>query len=143
MDVEKPANCTCFNLRKAARTVTQLYDEALRPTGLRATQVTLLIAVGQAGPITMKDLARFLAMDRTTLTRNLKPLLEQDLVTIAEAEDRRHRPIALTARGQDVLAEALPYWREVQTRIAKELGQDRWARLIGDLERTTQLLQTE
>ena len=143
MDVEKPANCTCFNLRKAARTVTQLYDEALRPTGLRATQVTLLIAVGQAGPITMKDLARFLAMDRTTLTRNLKPLLDQGLVTTAEAEDRRHRPIALTARGQDVLAEALPYWREVQTRIAKELGHDRWARLIGDLERTTQLLQTE
>lgn len=145
LDATAPANCTCLNLRKAARAVTQMYDEALRPTGLRATQLSVLVVVAERGPAGMKELAGMLVMDRTTLTRNLKPLIEQGLLEAAEpaepgkSADRRRRPIAITARGRDKLAEAMPHWRAVQARIAEGLGAHRWNGLLGDLEATVGL----
>lgn len=141
MEPSVPANCTCFNLRKAARAVTQVYDEALRPTGLRATQLALLNVVAEAGPADMKVLAKTLVMDRTTLTRNLGPLMQQGFVEVADTEDRRHRPIALTAKGRGKLSEALPLWLAVQTRMAKGLGADRWAGLLRDLDEAVHLAE--
>ncbi|MEE8273100.1 MAG: MarR family transcriptional regulator, partial [Alphaproteobacteria bacterium] len=73
-DAREAAICTCFNLRKAARAVTQLYDAALGPSGLRATQFSLIAALGVRGAPTISQLAKAMVMDRTTLTRNLKPL---------------------------------------------------------------------
>jgi DNA-binding MarR family transcriptional regulator len=134
MNVETPANCTCFNLRKAARAVTQMYDEALKPSGLRATQFSLLCVVRNNEPIGISELAKALVTDRTTLTRNLKPLLGQGLLEVIEGADRRQRPIALTARGRDTLARALPLWRKVQVRMAAGLGHARWTGLLGDLD---------
>ena len=133
MNVKTPANCTCFNLRKAARAVTQMYDEALKPSGLRATQFSLLCVVKNNEPIGITELAKTLVTDRTTLTRNLKPLLSQELLEVIDGVDRRQRPIALTSRGRDTLAQALPSWREVQTRMAEGLGHTRWTGLLGDL----------
>ena len=80
MKVDLLENCTCFNLRKAARAVTQAYDEALKLQGLRATQISILAMLSELGPVTMTNLADQLVMDRTTLTRNLKPLLSDNLV---------------------------------------------------------------
>ncbi len=139
MNEESPANCTCFNLRKAARAVTQMYDEALQPSGLRATQFSLLSVVENNGPIGITQLARTLVTDRTTLTRNLKPLLSQELVQVVDDTDRRLRPIAVTSRGRDRLAQALPLWREVQSRLAKGFGHARWTGLLGDLEEAVHL----
>lgn len=133
MDIEALPNCTCFNLRKATRAVTQAYDEALKPTGLRATQLSMLNVLSQQGPTTMTDLADALVMDRTTLTRNLKPLIERNLVAAVDATDRRRRPVALTPRGRAAQQAALPLWQAVQSRIAQALGPRRWAGLIGDL----------
>ncbi len=133
MNVQTPANCTCFNLRKAARAVTQMYDEALKPSGLRATQFSLLCVVKNNEPIGITELAKTLVTDRTTLTRNLKPLLSQELLEVIEGADRRQRPIALTSRGRDTLAQALPLWREVQARMVEGLGHARWTGLLGDL----------
>ena len=133
MNVQTPANCTCFNLRKAARAVTQMYDEALKPSGLRATQFSLLSVVENNGPIGIAELAKRLVTDRTTLTRNLKPLLREELLEVVEVADRRQRPITLTPRGRDTLARALPLWREVQARMAAGLGRARWTGLLGDL----------
>ena len=130
MDVDSTANCTCFNLRKAARAVTQLYDEALKPSGLRATQFSLLTAVATTGPVVMTALAKTLVMDRTTLTRNLRPLLDQGLLEVVAVDDRRQRPIALTVLGREKLDVALPLWREVQSRLAEDLGRDNWGGLL-------------
>ncbi len=133
MDVKAPANCTCFNLRKAARAVTQTYDKAMKPSGLRATQFSLLTLVAKLGPVGIKDLAKALVMDRTTLGRNLKVLSDRGLLEIGEGDDRRYRPINITARGQEALELALPLWEQAQTRMANGLGHDRWAGFLSDL----------
>ncbi len=133
MDVKATANCTCFNLRKAARAVTQAYDKAMKPSGLRATQFALLSMVAKLGPVGIKDLAKALVMDRTTLGRNLKVLSDRGLLEIGEGDDRRYRPITITARGQESLDLALPPWEQAQTHMANGLGHDRWARFLGDL----------
>ena len=133
MKVETPANCTCFNLRKAVRAVTQMYDEALKPSGLRTTQFSVLSVIGDKGPARMGELAQTLGMDRTTLPRNLKPLTDQGFVEVIDGSDRRQRPIALTPAGEDALAQALPLWRGVQSRMVDDFGHDRWRGLLGDL----------
>ena len=133
MDIKAPANCTCFNLRKAARAVTQAYDKAIKPSGLRATQFSLLTVVAKLGPVGIKDLAKALVMDRTTLGRNLKVLSDRELLEIGEGDDRRYRPITITSSGQEALDLALPLWEQAQTHMANGLGHDRWAGFLGDL----------
>ena len=139
MNEDFPTNCTCLSLRKAARAVTQAYDHALRPSGLRATQFSLLCAVASKGPIGMTALAEVLVTDRTTLTRNLKPLVAPGLLRVRDGEDRRERPVALTAKGRRRLAQAMPMWREAQAHMTEGLGHDRWAGLLGDLGESVRL----
>ena len=100
------ATCACSNLRKAARSITQLYEEALRPLGIRATQFPILMATHGLRAVSVTDLADNLVIDRTTLTRNLAALERQGLVRIAPGEDRRTRLAELTAAGHAVLARA-------------------------------------
>ncbi len=139
MDSDLPTNCTCFGLRKAARAVTQAYDDALRPCGLRATQFSLLGAVENKGPIGMTALGEALVTDRTTLTRNLKPLIAASLLRIVDGADRRERPVGLTPKGRRRLATAMPLWLDAQRRMARGLGEDRWTRLLGDLGEAVRL----
>ncbi len=143
MDVTAPVNCTCLSLRKAARAVTQMYDEALRPAGLRATQFSLLYAVDREGPVGISDLAKMLVLDRTTLSRNLKPLVDRELLEVIDDPDRRQRPIAVTSNGRDALAQALPLWQEVQARLAFCLGRSRWRGLLGGLGDAVEMAQAE
>ena len=142
MNIKSVRTCACFNLRKAARAVTQLYDEVLAPTGLRGTQFSVLTVIAAAGPATMTYLADTLVMDRTTLTRNLKPLLNRGLVERGEGEDRRQRPIAITPAGRDALGQALPLWEKAQARIAGGLGAARWKGMVGDLHEAIRLART-
>ena len=100
MDINALSNCTCLNLRKAARAVTQTYDKVLRPSGLRSTQFSLLFVIAKLQPVGIKDLAKELVMDRTTLGRNLKVLSDRGLLDIGEGDDRRYRPITLTKDGR-------------------------------------------
>ncbi len=125
--------CACFNVRKTARVITQLYDEVLRPTGMRITQFALLMAAGGLGPVTVTRLAKLGAMDRTTLTRNLRPLEERELIHIESGEDRRERQVTLTPRGQQALTTAFPLWQEAQAKIVKGFGQERLQRLYAEL----------
>lgn len=127
------AECACFNLRKATRAMTQLYDEALRPTGVRATQFSLLVAVKMFGQVTVTRLAKMGVMDRTTLTRNLKPLEKQGLINIESGEDKRKRVVTLTPKGTETLAKALPLWEKAQARVIKGLGQERWSSILNNL----------
>ncbi|GJL78932.1 MAG: transcriptional regulator [Nitrospinaceae bacterium] len=132
--------CTCFNLRKATRTVTQLFDEMMQPSGLRATQFTLLAALASLGPVAVRKLSQALVMDRTTLTRNLKPLETQKLVKIVPGEDRRTRNLTLTDKGQKTLKKALPYWNRAQAQVIERLTPKRWKELLKNLDSTIKLL---
>ncbi len=125
--------CACYKVRKAARAVTKLYEEVLRPIGLRATQFSLLMATRVMGPVTVVKLAQVTVMDRTTLTRNLQILEKRGLITIKPGEDRREREVTLTASGMEVLAKAVPLWEEAQDRVQKGLGEERLHNLLGDL----------
>jgi len=126
-------HCACFNARKAARSVTRFYDHMLAPSGLKATQLTMLGAISISGAATMSELAELLALDKTTLTRNLRLLATAGLVAIDPGADRRARIVALKPAGTYALERALPLWREAQRRVAEHLGEARWRRLIDDL----------
>ncbi len=123
------AECICGNLRKTARAVTQLYDEVLRPTGLRITQFGILGATMAMEPVTVSRLAEATVTDRTTLTRNLKLLHKQGLIRVLPGNDRREREVTLTARGRDALVTALPHWQTAQTRALTALDAERWKAL--------------
>lgn len=133
LDLTDCRNCACFSLRKAARAVTQLYDEILKPTGIRAAQFSLLVAAKAYGPVTVTRLAEMGVMDRTTLTRNLKPLERKGLVNVVSGKDQRTRLITLTILGQDALAGALPLWKKAQARVVEILGPQRWSSVQSDL----------
>lgn len=131
-DVAK--SCASFNLRKATRAVTQLYAAALAPSGLESTQFSLLVALALNERAPLSRVAEKMVMDRTTLTRNLQPLVKQGWVTVEPGPDRRERYIALTRAGRGVLDRALPLWQGVQGRVAGALGPQRLAALIGELD---------
>jgi DNA-binding MarR family transcriptional regulator len=126
-------DCTGFNLRKATRAVSQLYDEMLRPAGIRGTQYSLLVAVQMSGPITVTQLAENAIMDRTTLTRNLEVLEKQGLVHVTSGEDRRTRIVTITEDGRAVLLKAYPLWEQAQSRIREAMSQERLQTLMGGL----------
>ncbi len=125
--------CTCFALRRASRLVTQVYDDALRPAGIRSTQLSLLLAARVFEPIPVSRLARIMATDRTTISRNLRPLEADGLIRVSEGEDRRVREVTLTRKGQRTVAQALPLWERAQRRMREELGDQRLQRLLSDL----------
>ncbi len=133
LELAKCTQCACFNLRKATRAITQLYDKALRPAGLRATQFNLFVAVKMLGSVTVTRLAKIGVMDRTTLTRNLKPLEKRGLIKVTPGKDRRMKVVTLTEKGNETLANALPLWKKAQAQVIKELGQERWNSLRADL----------
>jgi DNA-binding MarR family transcriptional regulator len=130
---EVARNCACFNLRKAARAVTQLYEAALEPTGMKATQMSVLVALSLAERAPLNRVAEGLVMDRTTLTRNLRPLERRGWVRIEPGEDRRERTLSLTRSGRAALEQAMPLWRQAQARMLEQVGDARWAGLLADL----------
>ncbi len=125
--------CTGFNLRKAARAVSQYYDSVMQPTGLKGTQFSLLASLAGLGPVPISQLAEYMVMDRTTLSRNLKPLVGQGLIAVEPGEDRRARVIALTGDGLKTLGRALPYWREAHAGMTKRMGKAGRDRLLRGL----------
>ena len=121
------ADCLCFRARRVSRALTRMYDDALRPLGIQATQLTLLNAVAMCGGegATMALLANVLAMDGTTLSRNLRPLEKAGLIRIERLPaDRRVRLALLTPAGERLVAEALPLWRDAHARVVSALGTD-------------------
>lgn len=115
---EVSERCAHYNLKRATRAATRVYEEALGDVGLTITQFTLLIAASMAGPVAIGDLAAELVMDRTTLTRNLRPLEAHGLLDVAPAEhDRRARIVRVSEEGERLLARAHPRWRAAQDRV--------------------------
>ena len=130
---EMQATCACYNIRKAARLVTQLYDAILAPSGLPGTQFVLLAAIGRAGVAPMTRLAQVMGMDRTTLTRNLKLLEDQGLIEMDAGLDRRTRMVRLTEQGRQAIQAAIPFWKQAQATVISRFGQERTMALLSEL----------
>lgn len=134
--------CACLTLRGTARAVTQMYDEILKPSGLKATQFSVLAAVATEGPASMTEISKALVMDRTTLTRNLKPMMDRGLVKEgAGTRDRRQRQIVITGEGKAVLSKALPLWKKAHGQIVDGIGHARWRGMTRLLDEAISLSQ--
>ena len=127
-------NCLCLHVQRAARAIARLFDDALRPFGLTSGQYSLLMSLNRPHPPRIGDLAPLLAMDRTTLTANLKPLQRRGLVGIVvDPVDRRGRRLQITDPGRDLLVAALPVWRGTHAEIEKRVPGVDVPRLRADL----------
>jgi DNA-binding MarR family transcriptional regulator len=133
--------CACATLRETSRTLTRRYDEALKPSGLLATQYIVLVAIQKDQPATISRLAEMMAMDRTTLTRNLKPLEKTGLVVSTRGDDQRQHVVSLTLKGKAAMEKAYPLWRKAQTHVATKMGLPRFKRLLADLKEVVTLFR--
>ena len=120
-------SCPLRYLRMATRVLERMYDEILRPSGLRGSQIPVLALTALVGPTTISNLAEQLVMDRTTLTRGLKPLEREGIIEIEAGKDRRTREVSLTPKGMKVMTQVIPLWESSQNLIIQELGK-KWHR---------------
>jgi len=133
----------CGNFRRASRALTQLYEEAIRPLGLRATQLTILQALSRAGEVSQGQLGEMLAMDSTSLTRTLAIMRRQRWITERRGEDRRERWLRMSKGGEAQLRRVLPVWEKVQRRLRGQLGEQAWNNLLQLTYQVTGLVKTQ
>lgn len=129
--------CACANLRRAARAVTRLYNQALRPSGIEITQFTLLMALNLTGEASQGEVSDLLALDSTTLTRTLSLLKRRRWIRVRKGDDRRQRLLSLTPAGQVKLQESMPYWSQAQVGLQTALDRDDFGRVGGLLAAIT------
>ncbi|PYX62468.1 MAG: hypothetical protein DMG74_20740 [Acidobacteria bacterium] len=133
----------CGSFRRTSRALTQLYESALRPVGLRATQFTILQALSLAGEVTQTQLGEMLAMDSTTLTRTLQIMSREGWIAERRGEDRRERRLRLAKAGEKQFNRALPVWEKVQSRLRHQVGEQAWKNLLQLTHRVTNLITTQ
>jgi DNA-binding MarR family transcriptional regulator len=132
------AMCVCSNLRRASRAITNYYDSLLgQVSELRISQVIILVVLYLAGPQTINELAEIMALDRTTVGRNLRPLAQQGLLTLTSGSDLRTRVVTLTAQGEETLLRVLPQWEQAQAHMVSGMGQGQVAALLAQLSTVT------
>ena len=136
----KPQGCSNFKLRQLLRRVGQLYDVELARAGLKTTQYSLLSHVLKLGPIRPGDLAQAMTMDASTLTRNLRPLIDAGWVELGSGSDLRSRLVRITEAGRAKRAEAQPRWRAAQETLNQRLGLDRVLALHALIDESLELL---
>ena len=119
--------CLCTSLRQAALAATQIYDEALEPSGLKITMFRLLRRISEAGQPTISELARIVDLDRSTLGRNLKVLERSGHVQLSGGQDERSKIVSLTAKGRARFERALPLWAKAQRTMQARLGDEKAA----------------
>jgi len=127
------SSCTCGELRKAARAITLLYDNALKSSGLLSTQLNVLDVICNSDSTKISDLSGKQGMDRTTLTRNLSVLERQGFIKISPGRDHRTRIVTATQKGHNAVAKALPLWNEVQDKVKQQMGENSWRELMQNL----------
>jgi len=124
---ERLSPCVCSTLRMVTRAVTQLYDDVLRPSGLRVTQFSLLATLAHLGEANLRQLEQRLAVDQTTLTRSLALLERDGVIERVPHPDGRIKAMRPTAKGRRVLDVAWPLWTQAQRLVLRELGTKAWA----------------
>lgn len=126
-EAERLPACVCNTLRMVSRAVTQLYDDVLRPSGLRVTQYGILATIARLGEANLKQLADGLAIDQTTLTRSLGLLERDGLTERLPRPDGRIRAMRLTSKGSRIVEVARPLWAQAQGRVLDEFGTRSWS----------------
>ena len=126
--------CLCHHVRRTARAITRIFDGALQPLSLKASQFNILAAIGARGSGTATNIARLLAMDRTTLSRNLKPLRDAGYLTSYGGAGRRPDTLELTGAGRTLLTHATAHWQEAQSLLTQRLGAGQAGILLQTLE---------
>jgi DNA-binding MarR family transcriptional regulator len=135
------ATCACLHTRMAARSITRAFDAALKPLGLETTQFTLLAAILADPSRSVTALAERLALERTSLSRNLALLVRRGLVT-PEKKGGRAVAYGVTEEGKRLIAEAMPRWQEMQDRLEASIGADGWRETQGRLRQMRHALRT-
>lgn len=143
LDMTSVENCTCFNVRRISRVITQFFDAEVRRHGIRPTQTPILGALQAKSGWGMAELSEWLGMERTTLLRNLRPLQRDGLVRARGAGRGGHVELEITAKGRTALAKTLPAWRSAQHKVVATLGPERWSAIISDLEDVATKLKTQ
>jgi DNA-binding MarR family transcriptional regulator len=133
--------CACANLRRAARIVTQRYDQQLQPAGIKTTQFTLLQALTRTGSISQGNLGELLGLDSTTLTRTLAPLRRKGWIETKPGQDRREVRLTLTAEGKRKYLSALHYWQSAQRQLRRVLSEAGWKQMMESTILTAALAQ--
>ena len=141
LDLTSVENCTCFNVRRVSRAITQFFDAGVRQHGLRPTQTPILRALQAKNGWSMAELSEWLGLERTTLLRNLRPLQRDGLVRAKGGGRGSHMELEITEKGRKILAKLLPAWRSAQDKVVATLGQERWSAIIRDLEEVTTKLK--
>lgn len=126
VDVFNVNFCACGNLRRATRQLTLYYDEVLKPSGILITQFTFLVRIAAEKQLNINQLSQKLAMDQTTVTRNLAQLEKKGLIQRVTVADRRSHTVALTEQGEQALAKAIPLWEKAQAHIIENMGEERF-----------------
>jgi len=129
----------CNSLRQASRAVSRLYDEELRGVGMRTTQYSLLCHLSRAGALRQRDLGDLTSLDETTLTRNLRPLIDSGWVAISTGEDRREKLVRLTKAGAAKLRKSHSAWERAQKRMRSRLPDGVWPELLATLPELARL----
>lgn len=135
--LRNPSPCLCLNIRRASRAVTEFYENILKPSGLKATQYSLLRYLNEVEPITITEFAKIMRIDRTTLNRNMKPLIGVGFIEVNPGDDPRSKQITLTKDGKSALSIASNLWDEAQESMQEYLGKteiEQYKHLISKLE---------
>lgn len=135
LDLTGTGYCASLNFRRTARAVTRLYDMALQESGIRSTQFAILVGIAKKQPISIGALGDVLGIDSTTLTRSLRVLEKEGLISISKRAEKRQRFLSVTAKGKQALARSVPAWRAAQERFVATIGSEYWVELRNELER--------
>jgi len=127
---KKPSICNCLSIRRASRAVTQFYDNVVKSSGLTVAQLSLLRHLETSKPITISELAKMMRIDRTTLNRNMKPVIEAGFINVQPGKDSRTREIILTKTGKDAVVKGWALWREAQESLKEYMGEDDLVKLV-------------
>ena len=139
------ADCACTNFRRASRAVTQRFDEALEPSGLRSTQFAILVAVAAMAPASVAKLSRELVMDASTVNRNLKPLVARGLIDkgVPDGRGRGRLSLSVTEAGNKLLTDSVPLWKAAQESFVSAIGAEQWPSLKGNLNRAVEAARAD
>ncbi len=141
-DPPQLSDCACFGARNAARAITDLYDETLAPSGLRINQFATLAAIHQRRDGSMQTVAADLGLDPSTMTRVLRPLVDEGFVNVEPGENRREKRLALTDLGKKKLLDTHALWQHAQDQMRAKLGPGVFDRLLGDLTTLREALRS-
>ena len=139
LDLTGTGYCASFNFRRTARAVTRMYDIALQDSGIRSTQLTILVGIAKNQPVPIGALGDVLIIDPTTLTRSLRLLEKQGLIAISGRSTMRQRFLSITRKGERILARSLPAWRKIHKHFLSTVGSRYWTDLRHELEKVAHI----